>query len=113
MEVACPADIVAPPAPELFDNCGRPLTFIGVTDPVTEVCNGPVTFTYTWEDCLGVEYTWDYVFTVLDPVVIIPDDGGMEVACPADIVAPPAPELFDNCRNGSCMSFGYCSTGST
>jgi hypothetical protein len=36
-------------------------------------CAGEVIFTYTWEDCAGVEYTWNYVFTVEDPVVEIPE----------------------------------------
>jgi hypothetical protein len=96
--VACPSEVIAPAAPVLYDNCERPLTFIGVTEPMIPECAGEVTFTYTWEDCLGVEYTWNYVFTIEDPVVEIPADGGETVACPSEVMAPAAPVLYDNCE---------------
>jgi len=57
-----------------------------------------VTFTYTWEDCLGNPYTWDYVFTVLDPVVTIPDNQSEDVECYTDVYVPLAPDLYDNCN---------------
>jgi uncharacterized repeat protein (TIGR01451 family) len=95
--VACPSLVIAPAAPVLFDNCGRELEFIGRTSPETDVCYGDVTFTYTWEDCAGEEYTWDFVFTVLAPVVEIPANGAETVACPSLVIAPAAPVLFDNC----------------
>jgi hypothetical protein len=96
--VACPSEVMAPAAPVLYDNCERPLTFIGVTEPMIPECAGEVTFTYTWEDCLGVEYTWNYVFTIEDPVVEIPEDGAATVACPSEVIAPAAPVLYDNCE---------------
>jgi uncharacterized repeat protein (TIGR01451 family) len=96
--VACPSEVIAPAAPVLYDNCERPLTFIGVTEPMIPECAGEVTFTYTWEDCAGVEYTWNYVFTIEDPVVEIPEDGAATVACPSEVMAPAAPVLYDNCE---------------
>ncbi|MDX9940968.1 MAG: hypothetical protein RBS53_01975, partial [Bacteroidales bacterium] len=60
-------------------------------------CAGEVIFTYTWEDCLGEEYSWNYVFTIEDPVVEIPADGFETVECYSDVYVPVAPQLFDNC----------------
>ncbi|MEE4176536.1 MAG: hypothetical protein V2I46_03410, partial [Bacteroides sp.] len=81
--VACPSEVIAPAAPVLEDNCGRELEFIGVSDPMIPECAGDVVFTYTYEDCADVQYTWNYTFTIEDPVVVIPADGAETVACPS------------------------------
>jgi hypothetical protein len=60
--VDCYANIVLPAAPVVADNCGVTLTPTGPVETGTVVCEGDITYTWTYTDCEG--NTQDYVHTV-------------------------------------------------
>ncbi len=97
--VACVADAVAPSLPEVNDNCGNILT---PADPVISqapACNGDMTYTYTYTDCIGHTHDWVYTYTIERADFNMPDNDGSTVACVADAVAPALPVVKDNCGN--------------
>jgi hypothetical protein len=49
--VACAADITAPVVPAVSDNCGNVLTASAPVISAAPVCEGSVTYTYTFTDC--------------------------------------------------------------
>ncbi|WP_139002668.1 T9SS type A sorting domain-containing protein [Hyunsoonleella aestuarii] len=97
--VACEADIVPPTLPEVKDNCGNILQPGAVVVSASPVCEGDITYTWTYTDCEG--NTQDYVHTVTieyEPFGAITPTSAT-VACEADIVPPTLPEVKDNCGN--------------
>jgi hypothetical protein len=60
--VDCYANIVLPAPPVVTDNCGVTLIPTGPVETGTVVCEGDITYTWTYTDCEG--NTQDYVHTV-------------------------------------------------
>ncbi|MFV0377742.1 MAG: hypothetical protein ACK5JD_10635, partial [Mangrovibacterium sp.] len=58
--VACVADIEAPTVPEVKDNCGNVLTASAPVISEAPVCEGTVTYTYTFTDCEKNTHDWVY-----------------------------------------------------
>ncbi|MBE0663944.1 MAG: T9SS type A sorting domain-containing protein [Bacteroidales bacterium] len=99
MEISCPSQAVEPTTPVIADNCGRNLELLSLvqTSDNTEGCVGEIVWTATYEDCSGATYFWTYTYTVLAPVVVVPDNGSSDISCPSLAVAPTNPVIIDNC----------------
>src|SRR6056297_1908131 len=96
--VACYADAATPTPPEVYDNCGMPLTpVLGEAGGTYDGCEGTVTYPFTYTDCEGNTHTWTYTYTIEYEDFMMPDDMGSTVACYADAVTPTPPEVYDNC----------------
>ncbi|MBK9012905.1 MAG: T9SS type A sorting domain-containing protein [Saprospiraceae bacterium] len=100
--VACPSQIVQPPAPPaVTTNCGTVVTPTGPTitnspNPIT--CEGTRTFTWTYNNGFGQITTWDHVITVERQPFGVPANGGSTVACPDQTDAQPVPPVvMSNC----------------
>ncbi len=97
--VACVADAVTPTLPTVTDNSGNTLTPAGPVISQAPSCNGVMTYTYTYTDCIGHTHDWVYTYTIERADFNMPDNDGSTVACVADAVAPALPEVKDNCGN--------------
>ncbi|WP_264561119.1 hypothetical protein [Flavobacterium sp. N2155] len=96
--VSCASEaLVVPVAPMVTDNCGRFLIGFLTNVSATPSCAGTKVYTYTYVDCTGTPYTWEYTYTISNPVVTMPAAGSSTVACVAEAVAPTAPTVVDNC----------------
>ncbi|MBK9983606.1 MAG: hypothetical protein IPP15_14705 [Saprospiraceae bacterium] len=60
--VDCYANIVLPVPPAVTDNCGVALLPTGPVETGTILCEGDLTYTWTYTDCEG--NTQDYVHTI-------------------------------------------------
>ncbi|MFG4004787.1 immunoglobulin domain-containing protein, partial [Flavobacterium aquidurense] len=107
--VACAASMVFPILPVITDNCGNILTpSIPAVSPTP--CNGDVTYTYTYTDCIGNKHDWVYTYTIERLDFTMPANQGSTVACAASIVAPTVPVVTDNCGNTLTPSAPVIST---
>lgn len=97
--VACIADAVAPVLPEVTDSCGNILTPSAPVISTAPVCEGDLSYTYTYTDCQGNSHDWVYTYTIERADFKMPANGMSAVACPADAVAPVLPLVTDNCGN--------------
>jgi acyl-CoA hydrolase len=97
--IACAAQLVAPVAPAVTDNCGNALTPVGPVVSATPACEGNVTYTYTYTDCEGNSHDWVYTYTIETEDFIMPADQGSTIACAAQLAAPTLPTVTDNCGN--------------
>ncbi|MFC0776393.1 HYR-like domain-containing protein, partial [Terrimonas alba] len=95
--VACLAEAVTPVPPTVTDNCGRAITPSAPVASADPACAGIKTYTFTYTDCNGVSYNWVYTYTISAPVLVMPANGTLTVACLADAVAPTPPVVTDNC----------------
>ncbi len=92
------ADMASEPiADTLTDACGREVTATAATgNPIVDVAangHGTVTYNYTYTDCTGREYPWQFVYTVT-PVAFTPvADADTNVHCVADIHTPTIPTI--------------------
>jgi gliding motility-associated-like protein len=97
--VACVSEVVAPTVPTVLDNCGNVLTPTGPVVTASPVCEGTITYTYTFTDCEGNAHPWVYTYTIEREDFIMPVNAGSTVACAADMVTPIAPTVTDDCGN--------------
>ncbi|UUV22352.1 HYR-like domain-containing protein [Paenimyroides aestuarii] len=100
--VACPADAVAPVLPVVRDNCGNVLTPSAavVTELPTPICEGIISYTYTYTDCEGNSHDWVHTYIVERKDFSVPANGSSTVACISAAVAPTSlPTVTDNCGN--------------
>jgi gliding motility-associated-like protein len=97
--VACAASIVTPIVPIVTDNCGTILTPSAPLISTTPACNGDVTYTYTFTDCIGNTHDWVYTYTIERADFTMPANQGSTVACATSIVTPTVPVVTDNCGN--------------
>lgn len=92
--VECQADAVPPTLPVVWDVCGNELPAPDpiVTNPVD--CEGTFTYTYIYEDCAGLLFTWVYTYTIEHSTPPIEVGGPVPtsstVPCIADAVDPGA-----------------------
>jgi hypothetical protein len=99
--IACATDATEPEIlPEVLDVCGNILPPDGppVVAGTWEGCHGTYIYSYTYADCAGLQYTWDYTYLIAEPVVAMPANGSAVVACPEQAAAPVAPTILDNCE---------------
>mgnify|MGYP002619558460 CR=1 FL=1 len=97
--VACASDATLPATlPVVVDVCG---TILEPGEPQTggtySGCHGTIVYSYTYTDCAGLQYVWNYSYTVDFPDVKIPENESATVACPSNAVAPAPPLIFDQC----------------
>ncbi|QQS29582.1 MAG: HYR domain-containing protein [Sphingobacteriales bacterium] len=99
MTVACPDDTDNnPPFPDVFDNCGNPLTPVLQNATAKPVCEGERTLTYLYSDCVGNEAEWNFTYYVVYEDFTPPAPGGSTVSCPNQTDTPPTlPTFTDNC----------------
>jgi uncharacterized protein YjdB/acyl-CoA hydrolase len=97
--VACVSEVVAPTVPTVLDNCGNVLTPTGPVVTASPVCEGTITYTYTFTDCEGNAHPWVYTYTIEREDFTMPVNAGSTVACAADMVTPIAPTVTDDCGN--------------
>ncbi|PSK90054.1 beta strand repeat-containing protein [Taibaiella chishuiensis] len=85
--VACASNAVAPTLPNVTDNCGNVLTPSAPVISQAPVCNGSMTYTYTYTDCEGNTHNWVYTYTILDnikPVLVAPATQRLNVGAGAN-----------------------------
>jgi hypothetical protein len=95
--VDCYANIVLPAPPVVTDNCGVTLTPTGPVETGTVVCEGDITYTWTYTDCEG--NTQDYVHTVTieyDPFLQLHRQR-MWLTVMQILYLPAPPVVTDNC----------------
>ncbi|KIC89065.1 SprB repeat-containing protein, partial [Flavihumibacter sp. ZG627] len=108
--VECIGNAVEPASgilPSVTDGCGNSLLPDGaperIEDPSPLTCEGTITFRYTYRDCADNTATWDFIYTISQPVFSIADPAGTAtVNCISDAVEPTAdmlPEVRDACNN--------------
>jgi hypothetical protein len=97
LTVSCLSDIVEPLPPTVFDNCGTELLPTGPVRSSDPVCEGDITYTWTYNDCEGNSHDWTYTYTIEFEDFTIPNDESLEINCVADAVEPVPPTVFDNC----------------
>ncbi len=93
----CYENIVLPTPPTVLDNCGVTLIPTGPVETGAAVCEGTITYTWTYTDCEG--NTDDYIHTVTieyEPFAAIAPTNDV-ADCYANIVLPTAPTVLDNC----------------
>ena len=87
--------------PVVNDYCGTAITPAGpviTQNPDPVVCEGTITYTWTYTDCAGLSDTWSHVFTIDRTIApVAPADGASTVECVADIVVPTPPVVNDYC----------------
>jgi gliding motility-associated-like protein len=97
--VNCLADAqVQPVYPAVNDVCGYAITPV-VTTPVDVVCEGDMTWVFTYTDCAGNSSVWNYTYTIDLPAFTLPPNDGQIVNCLADAVVPTPPVMTDLCGN--------------
>ena len=89
---------VQPAAPVVTDVCGNNIVPV-VTTPANIVCEGTMTWVFTYSDCAGNANVWNYTYTVVLPTFTVPADQAESVVCFADIYVPTAPVVADFCGN--------------
>ncbi|MBO6080469.1 MAG: gliding motility-associated C-terminal domain-containing protein, partial [Bacteroidales bacterium] len=122
--IQCPGEATEPEPGTLTDACGREvLPVANAGNPVTDMSSngtGTVTYGYTYTDCMGNTYPWQFVYTVEpEPFVPVADaddvihclDAAVEPQTPEVTVcdAPVAFVLSDSSfvDNGSCGDYVY------
>lgn len=87
VEDAC-GNVLVAPEPAITDD----------PDPVT--CEGTRSYIYTYEDCAGNEFIWEFIYIIEYEDFELPVNGQATVACPDDTdVVPPPPVVLDACDN--------------
>ena len=79
--VACAADAVQPTPPTVEDYCGNTITPTGpqtggtyASGKLAAGCQGTITYTWNYADCVGNNHDWTFTYNVQDtiaPVVIV------------------------------------------
>ncbi|MBR3947576.1 MAG: T9SS type A sorting domain-containing protein, partial [Bacteroidales bacterium] len=62
-------------------------------------CEGTKIYTYTYEDCAGLQYVWTYTYTIERADFMMPLDEGSTITCASQLAEPILPEVTDNCGN--------------
>ena len=95
--VSCFSQAVTPALTPVYDQCGNLITPSSPTINSTGSCGGTRTYSYTYTNCVGKKFTWNYVYTISTPTFNLPAAGGSTVSCPADAIAPTPPTVTNNC----------------
>jgi len=68
-----------------------PVSITYTDSPSSISCEGSRTYTVNYEDCSGLDYVWNYTYTIehVTPPVV-PSDGFSTVSCPGDATIPAA-----------------------
>ncbi len=87
--VECAADAIAPTLPVVEDYCGTVLVPATPVISAGIVCEGTITYTYTYTDAFGQDLVWIFTYTIDHSTVpVVPADGGSTVECLSDAVEP-------------------------
>ncbi|MEP6795454.1 MAG: gliding motility-associated C-terminal domain-containing protein [Saprospiraceae bacterium] len=97
--VNCVNEIVVPSPPSMNDNCGNSIIPIGPIVSSPPLCEGNISYSWTYTDCEG--NSQDYVHTVTIEYDSFPSISSTSetVACVNAIVVPTPPSVNDNCGN--------------
>src|SRR5690606_21554935 len=97
--VQCVADIVVATPPAVQDACGNDLIPTGPVVSATPVCEGDITYTWTYTDCAGSTHDYVHSVTIDIPDFTPPSPTSETVQCVADIVVVTPPAVQDACGN--------------
>ncbi|MGQ7871454.1 HYR-like domain-containing protein, partial [Sunxiuqinia sp. sy24] len=98
--VACVSEATEPIPPSVNDNCGNPITPSGPVEGGSyDGCEGTVTYTWTYEDCVGNSHDWVYTYTIEREDFTMPANVTETIACVDDVVPPTPPVVYDACGN--------------
>jgi len=92
--VECEADAVAPALPIVEDYCGTVL--VPATPEISAgiVCEGNITYTYTYTDAFGQNLVWTFTYTIEHTIApVVPADDGSTVECLIDATEPVIQQL--------------------
>ncbi len=99
--LAIAGNVILPP---VFSDCGEvltpglPIQDYNETDTY-EGCNGTISYTWIYSDCVGHAHPWTYTYTIERNDFTVPADGGITIPCPALIVPGSIipPVVFSDC----------------
>ena len=100
--VDCTVDATEPTPPVVYDSNSFLLDVSAGVRSSDPACVGDITWTYTYEDCVGNAYLWVYTYTIDIPdfAANMPANGGSTVDCLVDAqVQPTPPAVNDFCGN--------------
>ncbi len=85
--------------PIVQDICGGRVEDWTVSDPggTYTDCDGTIVYTYTFTDCAGLDFNWDYTYTIERQDFVMPEDDGSTIECADDLFEPVLPEVYDYC----------------
>lgn len=99
--VACPSQVIPPVnLPVVKDVCGVTLVAPTPTVSTLPTCEGMVTYTYVYEDCADLEFTWIYTYTIEhNTAPVVPaNPQPLVVECEAQALpSTPPPDITDQC----------------
>jgi hypothetical protein len=95
--VECISSVVTPTPPIVYDVCGVQIQPTWpMVDPI--VCQGTMTYVFTYTDCAGLSSVWNFVYTIQHVTYpVVPTDGGTTVECISNVVTPTPPTVYDVC----------------
>ncbi len=98
--VNCLVDGQVEPTPPsaVVDLCGNTIVPV-VTTPADIVCEGDMSWIFTYTDCAGNTLDWTYTYTIDLPAVLMPVDDFQLIECLVSAVEPAAPVVVDACGN--------------
>ena len=95
--VACANEAVTPTPDTLTDACGREVTATpDASNPTVDIAadgHGTVTYSYTYTDCAGNAYPWQFVYTVTPGDFTPVADADTTVHCAGDVFTPATPTV--------------------
>ncbi|WP_430974654.1 hypothetical protein, partial [Sunxiuqinia rutila] len=95
--IACAVQATKPAAPVVLDSNLRPLDVSEGVRSADPACEGDITWTFTYLDCVGNAYDWVYTYTIELEDFTMPADDGSTVACASAATEPTPPAVNDNC----------------
>ena len=96
--ISCINLAIAPALPVVQDYCGNVLTPGTPTISGTyNNCEGTRIYSYTWTDCAGLTYNWNYTYNIEREEFGSIAPTSASVSCYDDITMPVPPQVYDNC----------------
>ena len=101
--VECLGDAVPPTVPVVTDQCGNvivPVLESVAQQPDPLLCEGVVTYTYSFTDCAQNTSTWNFTYTIdLTTPPQVPANDSSTVVAVVQAVTPTIPVVTDACGN--------------
>ena len=99
--IYCAKDTSTPTPPEVTDYCGRVLDVPTPTVSAVPACEGLVTYTFLYRDCVGHEVPWEFTYTIEKRPPVINLTGiptSSNITCINDTAAPAqVPTAVNDC----------------
>ena len=97
--VGCYEAISLPSPPAFLDSCDTEMLLTGPVESMVPNCEGVLSYTWTYEDCLGTTANYIHTVTIDLPASVAPAPTFDTIACNDSIVLPDPPVVLDACGN--------------